>query len=73
MMLPIKLIPLSTWSVSWKGPGARIGYRYRSEKAPYMGWKHYTDPIQEKEGDPLEIITHRLGSNTVLQPWPKVG
>lgn len=42
-------------------PGARIGYRYRSEKAPYMGWKHYTDPIQEKEGDTLEIITHRLG------------
>lgn len=48
-------------SVSCDTPGARIGYRYVSEKTPYNGWKHYTRPIEEKEGDTLEVITHRLG------------
>ena len=48
-------------SVSCTTPGARIGYRYSSEKAPYIGWNHYTEPIEEKEGDTLEIVTHRLG------------
>ena len=42
-------------------PGARIGYRYTSEKAAHKGWKFYTEPIEEKTNDTLEIITHRLG------------
>lgn len=48
-------------SVSCPTPGARIGYRYASEKAPYRGWKFYTGPILKKPNDTLEIITHRLG------------
>ena len=48
-------------SVYCDTPGARIGYRYASEKNPYNGWKHYTEPIEEIQGDTLEIITHRLG------------
>ena len=48
-------------SVSCETPGARIGYRYTSEKAPYLGWNHYSTPLIEREGDTLEIITHRLG------------
>lgn len=48
-------------SVSATTPGAQIGYRYISEKAPYRGWKHYTGPIEEKANDTLEIIAHRLG------------
>ena len=48
-------------SVYCDTPGARIGYRYASEKTPYNGWKHYTEPIDEIQGDTLEIITHRLG------------
>ena len=47
--------------VSITEPGVRIGYRYTSEKAPYMGWNIYTEPIEEKSEDTLEIITHRLG------------
>jgi hypothetical protein len=47
--------------VSITDPGVRIGYRYASEKAPYMGWNIYTEPIEEKPEDTLEIITHRLG------------
>jgi arylsulfatase A-like enzyme len=47
--------------VSITEPGVRIGYRYTSEKTPYMGWKIYTEPIEEKSEDTLEIITHRLG------------
>tara|TARA_B100001057_G_scaffold288727_1_gene288834 strand:- start:5364 stop:7109 length:1746 start_codon:yes stop_codon:yes gene_type:complete len=41
--------------------GARIGYRYTSEKVPYKGWEIYTEPIKERANDTLEIITHRLG------------
>ena len=26
-----------------------------------MGWNIYTEPIEEKSEDTLEIITHRLG------------
>ena len=48
-------------SVSCNTPGARIGYRYVSDKAPYLGWKFYSEPIQAKADDTLEIITHRLG------------
>ncbi len=48
-------------SVSTTDTGVRVGYRYRSEKAPHLGWKHYTQPIDQKVGDTLEIITHRLG------------
>ena len=48
-------------SVYCDTPGVRIGYRYASEKNPYNGWKHYTDPIEEIQDDTLEIITHRLG------------
>ena len=48
-------------SVSCVTPGSRIGYRYTSEKAPYLGWSHYTKPIKERAGDTIEIITHRLG------------
>ena len=48
-------------SVSCETPGARIGYRFTSEKAPYLGWNHYSTPLIEREGDTLEIITHRLG------------
>jgi N-sulfoglucosamine sulfohydrolase len=47
--------------VSCKTPGAQIGYRYASEKAPYLGWKKYYDHIDEKINDTIEIITHRLG------------
>ena len=48
-------------SVSCETPGSRIGYRYTSEKAPYLGWNHYTGPVLERAGDTIEIITHRLG------------
>ena len=48
-------------SVSCETPGARIGYRFTSEKAAYLGWNHYSIPLIEREGDTLEIITHRLG------------
>ena len=46
--------------------GARIGYRYGSEKAPHLGWIHYTDPIDFRENDTLEIIAHRLGFKPVV-------
>jgi len=46
--------------------GARIGYRYGSEKAPHLGWIHYTDPIDLRENDTLEIIAHRLGFKPVV-------
>jgi N-sulfoglucosamine sulfohydrolase len=48
-------------TVNCSNPGVRIGYRYSSEKAPYIGWNFYTKPIEEKPNDTLEIITHRLG------------
>ena len=41
--------------------GTRVGFRYRSEKAPHLGWNHYTQPIAQKADDTLEIVTHRLG------------
>ncbi|MDB2314321.1 sulfatase [Flavobacteriaceae bacterium] len=47
--------------VSITDPGVRIGYRYATEKAPYKGWNIYTEPIEEKPEETLEIITHRLG------------
>ena len=47
--------------VSITDPGVRIGYRYVTEKAPYKGWNIYTEPIEEKPEETLEIITHRLG------------
>ena len=31
------------------------------KKAAHKGWKFYTEPIEEKTNDTLEIITHRLG------------
>ncbi len=58
---PIIVIKNSKVIVNCKTPGARIGYRYTSEKAPYIGWKIYKQPIKEKPNDTLEIITHRLG------------
>ena len=58
---PIIEIKNSKVIVNCKTPGARIGYRYTSEKAPYIGWKIYKQPIKEKPNDTLEIITHRLG------------
>ena len=48
-------------SVDCATPGARIGYRYTSEKSAHTGWRFYTEPILEKLNDTLEIITHRLG------------
>ena len=48
-------------SLSCSTPGARIGFRFTSEKAPYKGWKFYRKPIKERANDTLEIITHRLG------------
>jgi len=47
--------------VSITDPGVRIGYRYDTEKAPCKGWNIYTEPIEEKPEETLEIITHRLG------------
>jgi arylsulfatase A-like enzyme len=58
---PIIDIKNSKVTVSCPTLGARIGYRYSSEKAPYKGWEIYTEPIEEKANDTLEIITHRLG------------
>lgn len=58
---PIIDIKNSKVTVSCPTLGARIGYRYTSEKAPYKGWEIYTEPIEEKANDTLEIITHRLG------------
>jgi hypothetical protein len=58
---PIIDIKNNKVTVSCPTLGARIGYRYTSEKAPYKGWEIYTEPIEEKANDTLEIITHRLG------------
>ena len=48
-------------NLSCSTPGARIGYRYASDKAPYKGWNFYKKPIDLKTDDTLEIITHRIG------------
>ena len=42
-------------------PGSRIGYRFKSDKAPFLGWKFFKNPINLRKGDTLEIISHRLG------------
>lgn len=55
--------------ISCPTPGARIGYRYRSEKAPFLGWTHYKEPLQIKAKDTLEIITHRLGFKYSITPF----
>ncbi|MGB1362832.1 MAG: sulfatase family protein, partial [Flavobacteriaceae bacterium] len=52
---PIIDIKNSKVTVSCPTLGARIGYRYTSEKAPYKGWEIYTEPIEEKANDTLEI------------------
>ena len=59
--VPIIEIKNCKVTVKCPTPGARIGYRYSSEKSPFTGWKIYTGPIVEKPNDTLEIITHRLG------------
>jgi arylsulfatase A-like enzyme len=48
-------------TVNASQPGVRIGYKYSNEKAPHKGWNIYSEPIEEKADDTLEIITHRLG------------
>lgn len=59
--VPIIDIKEGKVAVKCSTPGARIGYRYASEKAPHKGWEIYKEPITEKPNDTLEIITHRLG------------
>ena len=53
-------------ALSCPTPGARVGYRYSSEKAPYLGWNHYSEPLVLKPKDTLEIIAHRLGFKHVI-------
>ena len=49
--------------------GASIGFRYKGDETPWIGWRIYSDPIYLSKGDSLEMIAHRIGyesSDTIL-------